>query len=703
MTWSRYDLGQTNIFYDEAKPPLPSFVLPPHVEDVRRCLTDFSCLFNEKNESFHTISKDIEEGMEQGLNPDPIRKAAERIQHEVLSKVGGGYVENVWQEIFRKRFFDQLTDSLSLSKEDSRRVSRSIYYYDQVARSSDENWTLFESGKEATTSRLRPVKCPKPDQAFFLPIYHHRNNSGLPKVADPKARQWSQAGDSQPVEPFTWSTLQALNKFGLEPSPFRIFEKSPLEANLRCYPWLIVEHKKEKDQNEALERVVNCQGANAAACAISLVQQTAQYAVNLPRHAHIPPIPVITTVGPSVTVWLMYFAEDFDAPCSRRDTDEVITRRRKEGYVMRAIWKGDVKYLTDIMAFQMIIENTHTWATRVFKPLIASYIEQWKHIHSGQKTGMVADPLLTAKSEAFRQKTIEKRRLVVPMVRDLLDAPAGMELDDMAHKKVTPLFLGMLMHQICSTEREFISSQIDKAVTDRLQVIVTNGSSVTTQVEALHRVEATAQLPLRSQREETTQSSNSTQESQIPEVDNDDPDDSDYHPTSSESRSRSPSDAHTDDGDARSEVAVSVASTSAFSFSSFSKDTTVVWRPPSDPETPKTGSRSKKGSERPGVLHRQSSQPSEDSDDATPKPTTVGHGIDFNFASPTSGSPLERLRKNALDGPPVFAGRSPPSQPKWPPGRKFVSPKTQSSPKAPMHRGDLIPSPPCRSQGETIH
>uniref|UniRef100_A0A0D2YAW7 Uncharacterized protein n=1 Tax=Fusarium oxysporum (strain Fo5176) TaxID=660025 RepID=A0A0D2YAW7_FUSOF len=475
---------------------------------------------------------------------------------------------------------------------------------------------------------------------------------------DPKARQWSQAGDTQPVEPFTWSTLQALNKFGLEPSPFRIFEKSPLEANLRCYPWLIVEHKKEKDQNEALERVVNCQAANAAACAISLVQQTAQYAVKLPRHAHIPPIPVITTVGPFVTVWLMYFAEDFDAPCSRRDTDEVITRRWKEGYVMRAIWKGDVKNLTDIMVFQMIIENTHTWATRVFKPLIASYIEQWKHIHSEQKTGMVSDLLLTAKSEAFRQKTIEKRRLVVPVVRDLLDAPAGMELDDTAHKKVTPLFL------------------------------------VTTQVEALHRVEATAQLPLRSQREETTQSSNSTQESQIPEVDNDDPDDSDYHPTSSESRSRSPSDAHTDDGDAQSEVAVSVASTSAFSFSSFSKDTTVVWRPPSDPETPKAGSSSKKGSERPDILHRQSSQPSEDSDDATPKPATVGHGIDFNFASPISGSPLERLGKNALDGPPLFASRSPPGQPKWPPGRKFVSPKTQSSPKAPIHRGDIIPSSP---------
>lgn len=151
------------------------------------------------------------------------------------------------------------------------------------------------------------------------------------------------------MEPFTWWTLQRLNKVGLEPSPFRIFDKSPLGANFRCYPWLIVEHKREKDQNEALERVVICQAANAAACAISLVQQTAQYAVRLPKHAHIPPIPAITTVGSFITVWLMYFAEDFDAPCSRRDTDEVLTRRRKEGYVRIAIIDPyTIKAYTDV-------------------------------------------------------------------------------------------------------------------------------------------------------------------------------------------------------------------------------------------------------------------------------------------------------------------------------------------------------------------
>ncbi|KAF5973632.1 hypothetical protein FBULB1_8205 [Fusarium bulbicola] len=631
------------------------------------------------------------EDLEHGLNPDPTREVAERIQHEVLSKVGGGYDENTWRGVFEKRFLDQLTETLSSSNDDSRRSygmcdskSYPAYVLNKVNRSGDQIWTLFEPDQKATTTRLRPVKSPKPDQVFYLPIYHRHNDTGLPKVVDPKARQWSQAGDSRAMEPFTWSTLQALNKFGLEPSPFRIFDKSPLESNLRCYPWLVIEHKREKDQNEALERVVNCQAANAAACAISLVQQTAQYAVRLPRHAHIPPIPVITTVGSSVTVWLTYFAEDFDAPCSRRDTNEVLTRRRRQGYVMRTIWKGDIKNLADIMAFQMILDNAHTWATRVFKPIIAAYIEQWKHIHGEQKT----------ESHTLREN-IEQRRLVVPIVRDLLDAPAGMELDDMAHKKVTPLFLGMLMHQICSMERKSISSQIEKAVTERLQALTSNGPTVTATVEAFHRLQATAKLPIRGHREETAQTASSTQDSELEGVDNDDPDDSDYNPINSESRSRSPSDVYLDDGDTQSEVAVSVASTSAFSYRSFCKDTTTLWMLPSDPETPKAGSSSMKRSERLGILDRQPSQLSEGSDDETPKPSTAGHKLNFNFASPISASSHDQLGGNVLDGSPVFAGRSSPSQPKWPPGRMFVPPETQKSPGSTTHRNETSPSPPA--------
>ncbi|KYG13695.1 hypothetical protein FVEG_17675 [Fusarium verticillioides 7600] len=163
MSWNRYNLGQAKIFYDETHPLLSSIVLPPHVEEVKSCLTDFSCVLNGRNRSFPEISKEVVEDLDRGLSLEPISKAAEKIQHEVLGKVGGGYDENVWQGIFEKCFFDRLTDSLSTSREDSRRVSRNKYYYDQVIRSSDQMWTLFEPDQTATTTRLRPVKSSKPD------------------------------------------------------------------------------------------------------------------------------------------------------------------------------------------------------------------------------------------------------------------------------------------------------------------------------------------------------------------------------------------------------------------------------------------------------------------------------------------------------------------------------------------------------------
>ncbi|KAF9773101.1 hypothetical protein IL306_009144 [Fusarium sp. DS 682] len=223
----------------------------------------------------------------------------------------------------------------------------------EMARGTNELWNLFDARDEGVLSPLTTVKCPKPDQAFFLPIYHRNKDIGNPKVVDPEARQWHQFSDLSMMEPFTWSTFRELHRFGLQPTPFRIFEKPPLEANLRCYPWLVVEHKREKSEREGLEQVVNCQAANAAACAVNLIRHTAQYAAELPEHAHIPPIPVITTV------------------------DEVTTKRRQQGYVMRAIWKGDITQLKDVLKLKMLLDNAHTWATRVFKPLISSYIQQW--------------------------------------------------------------------------------------------------------------------------------------------------------------------------------------------------------------------------------------------------------------------------------------------------------------------------------------
>jgi hypothetical protein len=44
---------------------------------------------------------------------------------------------------------------------------------------------------------------------------------------------------------------------------------------------------------------------------------------------------------------------------------------------MQCIWTGDMTEPQDILKFRLILENTYTWAKRVFKPLIATYIDQW--------------------------------------------------------------------------------------------------------------------------------------------------------------------------------------------------------------------------------------------------------------------------------------------------------------------------------------
>jgi len=45
--------------------------------------------------------------------------------------------------------------------------------------------------------------------------------------------------------------------------------------------------------------------------------------------------------------------------------------------MMQCIWKGDITNPHDIIKFRLILENTYTWATRVYKPLLTTYIDRW--------------------------------------------------------------------------------------------------------------------------------------------------------------------------------------------------------------------------------------------------------------------------------------------------------------------------------------
>ncbi|KAF4436007.1 hypothetical protein FACUT_6778 [Fusarium acutatum] len=389
MTWDRYKLGQRNIFYDEKKPLIPVNVFPPHVERVRRLITDLSCVVNGEGliNKNGLISDDKLKPLLYGSDPDPALVAAQKTLSKAHSLVNGGYKENEWQDFYAKHFFEGLDGSLSLSKDDTRR-------------------------------------------------------------------------------------------------------------------------------------------------------HTAQYAVKLPKHAHIPPIPVITTIGPSVKVWIMYYATDFDAPCCHRETTEEIVKRRKEGYMMRVIWNGDMTKLADVVMFQMVLDNAHTWATRAFKPLIASYIEQWQHVFDesvvGENRGHNSEFFLSKKR---REKTVEQRRAIVPMVQSLLDDQATMELDDMANKKVTPLLLGLMMHQICSLEKELITREVDRVVSQKLEGLSMKGLAAGKQYSSRGGENARSQAHSDCYSDHQESIFGSRQTSQYSPLDNDDPNDSDYRPSQDSSAS----------------------------------------------------------------------------------------------------------------------------------------------------------------------
>ncbi|KIL84595.1 hypothetical protein FAVG1_12121 [Fusarium avenaceum] len=665
MSWDRYELGQKNIFYDEKLHLFRAEILPSHVERVRQFTLDFSCALGGAIDSSGLSEHSLQASIN-GINPEPALQSAQKAQREAENIVKGGYKEDKWARFFETHFFAALSDSLSVSKEDSRRISRNKYYYDGVKRETDELWTLFSKDSTNGLGSFESIKRPKPDHAFFLPIYHFENKAGIPTISDPEARQWSQVQGPLGTEPFSWSTLKKLNEFGLQPTPRRIFDQEPREADLKCYPWFIVEHKKEKES----VRNVSCQAANAAACAVSLVQHSAQYAVKLMEEAHVPPIPAMTTIGSRVTIWLMYYAKDFNAPCTRRSTNEVINKR---------LWSGNMTELVDTFKLQMILENLHTWAMREFKPLISTYINQWKYVHCHPSLDFKKTHVMLARSKYKRDRTIEQRRAILPIVQDLLEDHATMELDELSHQKVTPLLLGLFMHQICSSERKFIAKEVDRAVEDKLKLLNVNAPHETREFSFRQSQNATSSQATRlfnNRRPASTPKSSPA--TPLPPVDGDDPNDADWV----DSQHSSSANNQVNDASAK-------ASDAGTSGHEFSKHSTTLFRASEDVETPRATPQQSPIPDRPKTRLRNSSSYSpgatSGSDENTPRPNGFSGQLISNTAPKSPASPLRSQRQRSLkprtpSGSPVFAGRSPPGQPNWPTGRLFGQQQPSNSP-----------------------
>ncbi|KAF5588032.1 uncharacterized protein FSUBG_11620 [Fusarium subglutinans] len=436
MSWDRGELNKKGFFFDDSiRTTIPWAPFPPHVEALRQSMLDFTC------QDFDVTSEE---------------DAA--TQHEAKRYSEGGYSESDWEDFFRRNFFDPLVQTASGSPKDSR-------------SDADALWETF-NGKgdevdDSTAHRFETVKCPKPDYAFYLPMYHLSANSYIPGITDHRAREWHKAPTPSLVESFSWSNLKMLHENGLRPTPFRVFNKEPREKDLKCYPWLLVEYKKEKYglfERQQLEETVCCQAANGSASAIKLNQIAARYTIELPDEAHVPPIPVVTTVGPKVKVWITYLAKDCMVLYGGKYSWSSRWEKRSQAYMMKCIWKGDMTIPQDIVKFRLILENAYTWATRVYKPLITTYIDQWRFVHSTGGLG----PTSATTALARRQQAMELSGSALPLVQGVLDRQSSFELDDSLHQRLTPMLMGVLVQQICAVERQTLTQELDRIVAEKI-------------------------------------------------------------------------------------------------------------------------------------------------------------------------------------------------------------------------------------------
>ncbi|RGP70055.1 hypothetical protein FSPOR_4347 [Fusarium sporotrichioides] len=334
----RFRLSEGGFFYDEDLTHNP---LPRHVELLRQSMLDFAF---ESLEFDMNVDKD-----------NAVKEKAKRFAR-------GGYSEEHWKIFFRENFFNPLEQS-ALITNGSRRTGQ-----DDTIPGSVENETQ-----------------PKPNYGFYLPIYHLTDGYDIPETTEHKGLKWHKSSTPLLVESFSWSVLKHLHKKGLQPSPANIFDdsdKKPRETDLKCYPWLVVEHK-GCDESEKSKKEVYRQAVNASGCAVRLNQLAAKYAFQLADEAHVPPVPAVTSIGPKVKVWITYFGKGFMAYHDKESWRRC--NRIHGGYIMQCIWKGDMTQPRDIVRFRLLLENTYTWATRVFKPLIATYIDRWRLAHPNVK------------------------------------------------------------------------------------------------------------------------------------------------------------------------------------------------------------------------------------------------------------------------------------------------------------------------------
>ncbi|KAF4472148.1 hypothetical protein FALBO_946 [Fusarium albosuccineum] len=348
-------------------------LLPPHVESLQDALLDFrqtipdrfSCtddaMLNKlRNEEISKVANLTDNERTRILDELESCAAAKELarHHNWACRLNlSEYSEDDWKKDFEDLFLSPLAQSAETSNMDTRQTSRTKFYYDAFQQARDRPWTMF-GPKHGFDIMKDLLPEPKPSWAAHFPIY-------VVSPADcPYQRSsiWQLASSHSIADNFSQITLEHLASHGLQPSATGVTKSGRRGATLSddyvCYPWLIVEHMKDEYKNN--KELCYSQTAIAGRAALKMLQNLCRYEQKCSSKTHIPPVVTVTTEHDLVRVWIMH--------CSATE----------DSHEMQLIWSGTLTLMVDILALKAILENCHTWATRVLKPWISRQIDLWK-------------------------------------------------------------------------------------------------------------------------------------------------------------------------------------------------------------------------------------------------------------------------------------------------------------------------------------
>ncbi|KAK9416275.1 hypothetical protein SUNI508_01692 [Seiridium unicorne] len=344
---------------------------PSHVQTLHDVVLDFTGTiqdrFNLQDDEDPWNVQQLPLWNKQGEQQSVIRnsiRTAEIAADKARELQSGKFLEGSWADYFNRKFFQPLYDTYQPTDEDSRSTSRQKYFFDSFESEREIPWNLFATKKGYRAKDRQYLTMPKVDRAFYFTVHDSKSTRGSAAYY-----QWRNSPQEKFIENFSYETLRHLSPHGLQSSPLDSNKLNSTLTNggdsfrpssLCCFPWLIIEHKKD-DQRKA--DFCSWQAANASSAAVMLLQSAAHYAEEQDNCQHVPPVISITTVGEIVRVWITYF----------------VGFGEQDEYVMSPIWEGRMTRVLDCLKLQVILENIHSWATRVLKPLISTYISHWRY------------------------------------------------------------------------------------------------------------------------------------------------------------------------------------------------------------------------------------------------------------------------------------------------------------------------------------